>query len=286
MALSNPKIEQACVQTLKYYDIFSYPLTASEIYRYLSSKSSAGELKASLDNLVRKRALYYNPNVGLYALQGHGINVKRRAQRESYSTTKIGIAQKFARILSKLPWIYGIGLSGSCSMMNAKRTDDIDVVIISAPRCMWFSRITAILIAKMLRIHRSKASTNYQDQICLNLFFDVTHLSVPDEKQNTYVAHEVLQMAPLFMRAGVYERFLYDNRWIKAFLPNAKLPSPDSKHNAGGGIFILLFPLEYIAKIFQLIIMSPVRGERITQGQLWFFPDDFERTLRRKIEID
>lgn len=143
---------------------------------------------------------------------------------------------------------------------------------------------------------KKKRISSDQGFVLFQSFFEETHLEVPKEKQNLYVAHEIVQMRPLIVKNDMYHRFLVANQWVTSFFPNLKkkesalcsgftrdLPykniSKEYKTNTNyiGSI------IEFLCKKIQLFIMKRHRTrERITATQLWFFPRDFEKRLRRK----
>lgn len=283
-------LHEGCLDVFRYYSVFNYPLTAQEVHRYFPVKIDYNAVETLLIKLASNGDLLKSPNIDQYALRGHGMQFKLRAQKYQTSLVKITRAQRYARILSIFPIFWMICLTGSCSMNNAVAEDDIDIFIVSAPGCMWLSRLIAVCIAKAMNMHRSYGSVNVRNTMCLNLFFDARDYLVPYEKQNRYIAHEIAQMRPLYIRGGVYSNFLRKNHWYKHYLPNAQAqPCINTRSGSFGyahpRIFALFLPFELISKHIQMMYMKPRGAERITKNQLWFFPDDFELKIRKKIVI-
>lgn len=279
-------IEQAIIHALWYYGYFNYPLYEDQLFRYLPIPSIRKTFTMALAGMIAKKQLNYDPKSGLYTLRGHGIHAKRRHQRAVNSASKIAHGHYFAQLLGRLPFIYLVGLSGSCAMDNAKQSDDIDLVIISAPGCMWLSRITAIFLAKMLQRHRRRGQKNTRDLLCLNLFFDSADMLIPEGKQNIYGAHELMQMRPLFIRGRVYADFIAINKWAEIFLPQAYAESRKSglasTAYTPSRMLNIYQMLNRLAKYFQLAIMGKRTREMVSDTQLWFFPQDFQLKLERK----
>jgi hypothetical protein len=285
--LNSNSIARACISTLEYYSFFKYPLSPEEIHTFLPIMASLTQVQAALKTLHRGGALHYDPKSGLYALRGHGTFIQRRVRREPITERKIAIAESYSRTLRHIPCIYMLALSGSCAMHNASKQDDIDITIVTAPGCIWIGRFIAVLVAKVLGLHRYKGMKNPKDMLCLNLFFDAADTRIPKEKRNAYVAHEVVQMKPLYIRGRVYKEFLDANRWVYLYLPNASSRTRGSllasHHYTPYGILLPFRILNWLARTVQLSIMHPRTHERITETQLWFFPDDFERKLPGKL---
>src|SRR3989344_9509021 len=113
--------EKNILQTLAYSDIFDYPLSQEEIWRFLilKEKISKKEFKTDIKNISKKIILKNN----LYCLNGREQIIDKRIKREKESLIKIKIAQKIASIFSVIPTIYLIGVSGALAMKNSDKND-------------------------------------------------------------------------------------------------------------------------------------------------------------------
>jgi len=268
------RLGQAILKTMQYFSLFDYIPTQDEIYTYVSFKCTKQDITAKLSDISYQKRPINNT--------GGGIDTRHRNAKVRISQAKISSIKLFIFLLSLCPWIKLVGLSGSCSMLNAKEGDDIDIFIISAPGGIWLSRATAILIAKSLKKHRGRKSRFIRNKICLNLFFDEGNLTVPEEKRNLYVAHEVVQMRPLYMRGGVYDRYLFANKWVRHYFPNLAISHVDL---AVEGPTLITRILEAITRVVQLRLMSRISKERVSNEQLWFFPRDYQKKIEKHIAI-
>ncbi|MBI4225790.1 hypothetical protein HY612_01635, partial [Candidatus Roizmanbacteria bacterium] len=143
-------------------------------------------------------------------------------------------------------------------------------------------------------------SSEIKDKICLNLFFDESNLSVPDNKKTEYVAHEVLQMKALVQKDDIYLRFIDANRWVFDIFPNAPrvIPRSEATRNLAKRNNVFYAPFgrwishfvrndrvsqwfEILLKSFQLhFIRKHQTTEIVTDSQLWFHPEDFARKIK------
>ena len=188
------------------------------------------------------------------------------------------------------------------AMNNAKQDDDIDLFIITSANRIWLTRIACLIIASFFGIKRSRVEKNASNKVCLNLFFDESDLEAPNYKKNYYIAHEILQMKPIFDRKDTYARFLNANTWVFRIFPNARaldtqfltrkgalprfLEVPNSQKLVSSrprrNVILNLIEdlIENILKRVQIFLINRHRTtEIITDTQLWFFPDDFEDKL-------
>ncbi len=226
---------------------------------------------------------------------GSKFKIRSLIKRKNLSERKLKKIESYVKILEKFTQIKLIGISGSVAMMNAEKKDDIDLFIITAKNRLWTARFIAVFLAHILGLRRRRNIKRAPDKVCLNLFFEETNTGIPDFKKNEYVAHEILQMKPLVNKDGAYERFLLENRWVFEMFPNSISVMPNLFQHLNNkkkilkrtqnGVFIKICNLiEQILKDFQLIsIRKHQTTEIVTDTQLWFFPDDFEKKIKGKL---
>jgi len=214
-------MERAILRTLAYADVFDYPLTSEELYRFLIADESCSYSDfekvllrvAANDKRIEK-------NKEHFFLEGRGKIVATRKRRESWNRKKSNFAEKVAGILRLIPWIKLIGLTGALAMNNAKEEDDIDLLIITVPNRLWLTRGLVVSFLRLARIYRRPGKI--KNKICPNMLLDEKHLAMSKKERDLFSAHEVLQMKPLWQRGRTYQRFLKANQWYKEFLPNWK----------------------------------------------------------------
>ncbi len=264
--------------------------------------------------LIKSRSLHLSlcygriKMVNLYTLPPYCIFFKNKIVRTRISQAKIKKIGFYIQLLSFFSQIKLIGLSGALAMMNAKEEDDIDLFVITAKNRLFTGRFLALLIAQAMGIRRKRhtyrqrsSRIGSRDKVCLNLFFDENSLEVPDFKKNEYVAHEILQMKPLINKENIYERFLEANRWVFNIFPNARSNFKCQNSNVKSSsklkylkfrFWILNFicHLSFVIWIFDsgenllkklqlYFIRKHQTTEPITDTQLWFHPEDFEKQL-------
>lgn len=295
-------MDRLIYKTLLYFQHFDYAPTFEELSTFIEKKMSEKNLQTRLTRLVRTRKIkiYRTDNTDRYTLGEYSRNLKMQSMRQKIenSKAKIRSIQTYLSIIARLPQIELVGLSGTVAMMNADETDDIDLFIITGKHRLWTARFLAVSIARIMGIGRKRGDTrgHYDNKICLNLFFDSSHLSIPHKKRSLYTAHEVLQMKPLIDKQNAYGRFLEANSWVFTVFPNASgryrsaqvldaLPVGRRvrrlskllrriQGDLGHGI-------EYLLKHFQLLsVRRHQTAEHITSTQLWFHPTDFSKSLK------
>jgi len=244
------KMEKAIIKTLRYHDLFEYPMRELEIYKFLIQASNnkhpaspaGGQItnadvsivhprpkrrdKSQISNLKLQTILRKMQGEGkigkegeYYFLKGREKTVSLRLKRERYSKKKMETAKKIAGILAKIPFVKMVGVTGALSMNNSTKDDDIDLMIITSRDRLWTTRFFCVFILELMGKRRRPKDKKYRDKICLNMFLDERALRL--EKRNLYTAHEVVQMKMVFNRGGCYERFMAENEWVLNYLPNS-----------------------------------------------------------------
>ncbi|MGB4965866.1 MAG: hypothetical protein WBO77_02035, partial [Microgenomates group bacterium] len=101
-----------------------------------------------------------------------------------------------------------------------------------------------------------------------------------------YIAHEIAHMKPLVCHDDTYVQFLEANSWVYTFLPNMTRPqiAPQTAHYSQARLDPLSSLLELLfKKLQQKIIAKHLTNELVSNTQMWFYPDDFERKMKNML---
>lgn len=266
-----------------YSDLFDYPLTLSEIWFWqVNSHLSLAKVKKFFSRSFPKIRSYE----GFYFLVGRRSLIKTRQQRTVYSQLKLDYAHKVVSALSKIPTIQAIFITGSLSMNNCPRYDDIDLMIVASPHTLWLTRFAVVVVLTLLGIRRSPSlpehsSPRVNNKVCDNLYLDTHNLQIAN--QNLYQAHEILQAKCVFDRSQIHLQFLQQNSWVSNYLPvafhqilkKARINHNPSTYYAGiwlGAINLFLF-------VIQFVYMWPkITSEKISLGSAFFHPQSQRKT--------
>jgi hypothetical protein len=281
---------------LLYADIFDFPLTKEEMETWsIDPKVVLSGNKNFISNLpANGRAAMMNPvgtqrgaNCIYFCLRGREEIINLRQERETISQEKRLRARKASKILKTIPTIRAVFLTGNVAVGNSKVEDDIDLLLVTTPGTIWVTRLMAVILTSLIGARRKAGDKVVKNLLCLNMFIDEDHLSVPKKKQSLYLAHEVLYASPVFDRGGVHQEFIKANGWVKSFLPNAwgafgtaggKITEPPQSKPVGPtptAFKLILRPIERLAQLLQVKYMEKHRtSEVITEGFLSFHPQD------------
>lgn len=280
-------LHKTIIEVVNYYTYFQYAPTLNEIYNFLTIKTTKNDLKIALSQLVAqgKIATINYKRSTLYALPPLCISTQYISDKRALAQHKLKYIQQYIKFIRLFPQIQLVAVSGTISMMYAKKSDDVDLFVATAPYRLWTGRFICVIIASLMGLRRKRGLDKAPNRICLNMFFDGSDMVIPEKKRNLYTAHEVMQMKPLISKNDSYDFFLAANEWVYDFFPNANIRSTRSVTYNTRKIGKTFFGniVENILKRFQLLLINRHwTTELITSTQLWFHPNDFEEKLRSK----
>lgn len=194
-----------------YHDLFDYPLNFAEMIKWVGGS----KFQVSKDTPI------VGVN-GFWFLEGREGLIYKRILRKRISNKKMEIARSAARILSFVPGVEMVGVTGSLAMQNSSDESDIDLMIITRPGGLWTTRLISYFVLRIMNYAvRSADDSNQKDKLCLNMWLDKTDLTWPKGDRNAYTAHEIAQIVPLVNKSKTYEKFLHRNKWVLGYWPNA-----------------------------------------------------------------
>jgi len=271
------KLTRRQVLSLCYHDIFDFPLSLEEINKWLLGKISGKGREYSCKN-------------GLYFLKGRERTLARRKRRERFSTEKLVKLQRTKIILSMIPSIKMIGVTGALAMSNADESSDIDLIIIVSSNALWTTRVLVYILLKTFGEKVRIPKDSFQkDKLCLNMWLDERDLTWPKKERNVYTAHEISQILPILNRNNTFQRMISKNRWIYKYWPNAV----DKKYRVGGNdtdnkvANYFLWAVNYLFYFAQALYMRKrITREVVTATRAVFHPNDLTKKVLSRITLD
>jgi hypothetical protein len=211
-------ISREILSTLAYFDLFDYPLTRNEIYRYLQRPFTIKEYEVGLGNLLNEMLVY---RIGdFYSLHNDTALAQRRKNGNVYAKELIKKADSISAYISRFPFVEGVAVSGSLSKNFADLNADIDFFIITKRGRLWVARTFLHLYKKLSYL------TGKQHLLCMNYFIDEDALSI--KEKNIYTATELVTLMPMHGISS-FEKLYQANSWTSLFLPNNYMRINNSK---------------------------------------------------------
>lgn len=270
-------MHQSILNCIKYYAIQGKALTLVELRRYMNVKTTIKHLYTELGHLVDMGTIMYSAK--RYTLSPYARCLYHWEERDRNTKDKLHHIAHFLKILKKIPWVESVYLTGSCGISNAQVADDIDLMIVTSEKRLFTTRLIVMFLATATGVKRRRGVVQDPNTVCMNLWIDVSRLSVPKAKRSLYAAREIAQMQLLYERhEGTSRQYMLENKWVGEMLPNAFVEYADKKSPIYKSVHksnMFLDLIEGLAKKLQLkYIKMHQTTELITETQLWFHPLD------------
>jgi hypothetical protein len=198
------------LRVLLYYDIWSYPLTVEELFRFLPLDS------ISFEEFLRNiHANGPGPNVGAergyYYVRGSSSDIVAQREQKERHARRLWIGARISmHIIKRFPFVRGIFVSGDLSKNFTTPKSDVDFFVITEPDRLWVARMLLIMFKKIFLLNRKK-------YFCLNYFASSDHLTL--DEQNIFLATEIAHLKPLY-NSTLFAAYFEANNWIRTFFPN------------------------------------------------------------------
>lgn len=182
------------LQTIIYYDIFNFPLTSFEIWKYLIAEKSfaLGEVVEKLDSEELKGKI--EGYRGFYFLAGRKELVGRRIQNDKNSVAKFKIAEKATKWLRFVPFVRMIAVTGTLAMKNCEKDSDIDLFVVLEKGRIFTGRLLVTGLVHLLR--KRRYGKKIKNRICLNYFVATDRLEI--QRKDLFAANEYSFIYPIF----------------------------------------------------------------------------------------
>jgi len=209
--VSSENLLRSIFHTLAYADVFDYPLTSQEVYRYLTS------MKAAFEEVIQalSEETLFSKTEQYFTLRGREEIIETRKRRAEIAAGLWPKAARYGQMIASLPFVRMVAVTGSLAMNNTDEGKDIDYMIVTAPNHLWTCRALSLLLARFAKIEGVNLCPNYL----------VTTNMLELKEHSLYVAHELAQMIPL-SGMEIYRELRRLNAWMAHYLPNA-LTAPE-----------------------------------------------------------
>jgi len=222
MPPSEQELNRAILNTLVYADVFDYPLTLAEIHRYLAGVNVPLETVSTfLDTSHSVQCI--GP---YYTLPGREAIIQTRMRREQEAARLWRAARAYGKVISALPFVRMVAVTGSLAMNNVDANADIDYLVVTMPGRLWMCRLLVLVVTRVAALSGIS--------LCPNYLLTLNSLEITE--RSLYAAHEFTQMIPL-SGMDTYQHMVALNPWVRDYLPNADgmpgaaLAAPEAAHS-------------------------------------------------------
>jgi predicted nucleotidyltransferase len=247
-----------------YHSLFHFPLNKNDLIKW---ECRYKKIKNFNKVKIKKHGEFY--------YVGESKEIIKRLNNNKSSLKKYKIAKSASNIISLIPSVLFVGITGSLAMNNANKDSDIDLIIVTKKDTLWLTRPLVYLFLIIKKVKIRKPNTNEEkDRLCLNMWIDELNLVWDEKQRNIFTAHEMAQIVPLINRNKTYEKIMYLNRWILDYWPNSIL-NIDNNREDSQRFFDNRF-LRFINKACMFIqyvyMKNKQTREYVSEGKAFFHP--------------
>lgn len=203
-----PAREEAFLQAVLYASLFDYPLTIEQLRESLIGEVADEhalvkwyEASPRLQRLVDWRDGFFFP-------KGRQELIDLRRQREAISRDLLEELDRPLRLVTLMPFVRMVALSGSLAHLNATRQADLDLFVVTSRHRVWSVTVTVLLLARMF---------GWRQRLCLNYVISERRLAV--EPRDLFTANQIIYLCPL-VGEQIYLKFLNANAFVREIYPN------------------------------------------------------------------
>ncbi|MBI4281158.1 hypothetical protein HY628_03095 [Candidatus Uhrbacteria bacterium] len=214
-------MRQAILKALAYFDLFDYPLTLIELWKYLPGLTPCSLEEARQEVLKSRETGAIEELNGFFFLPGRGEIVRVRQQRYLIAERKYRRALRVARWLRRIPGIRLIAVANTLAWSHAAEASDIDFFIITRPGSLWTSRLLGVLPFFWARPRPGRE----RDTFCFSFWATETALDLQKiacQPSDPYLAYWLASLVPVYDPDGLAEALWEANPWMSQYLPNAR----------------------------------------------------------------
>jgi len=307
-------LRNSVLATVVYYDVFDFPLTLMEVFKYLINPArinriidGIGELKVidvaeELDKLVGSQII--EEKNGFYFLAGRSDLFNLRIKRRKIADQKWKIFLRYCRWLSLAPHLRGIFASGSMALSNTEEKSDFDVLIIARSGRLYTCRFFLWVISSVLGFRRKKWEKIAPDKLCFNHYITDDALYVPHE--SLFNAQSYVNLKPAMIDSELVDKFYSSNLWLNNYVYNFSVSKNFVMRNTEPNKFFLTFakfceaildsvPGDLIEGILRNIQQGRIEGDPVTyqsggrviftDQELEFHPHSFEVKVLERYKL-
>ncbi len=197
-------LKEQIVDTVKLAHEYGNAYSRKQVMQFLPIKADRPLFQKQLSELIQQDRIYERNNLLFAQDFWHSHHRKRWHSRQLFDRYR-----KYLKLLSGVPWVRFMGLTGANAFESCNEKDDIDLFVVTAKNRLWIVYVLMVVIGKI---------TGLRQLCCLNYLIDEANMEV--QPQSYYVAVQMVQMQPLF-NARYKKRLIESNTWISHQLPNA-----------------------------------------------------------------
>lgn len=275
-------LEKSIIKTIAYFDVFNFPLTTLEIWKWLYrphekyTLQQVREALASSDWLLSRLSL----QEGFFSLKNRDNIYLLRKQNNNWAERKFRKTVSMVKIFRYLPFVRMVAVCNNLSYSNSRESSDIDLFVISRKNQIWLARFFCLLILKIF--HLRPHAEDRRDKFCLSFFIDESYLNMQTVMLGQHDVHFVYwfaQFLPVYDPDKLYDKLLAANHWYVEYLPNIYANKFVNKVEQ-------TFLSKRVGQIINFLVQPPVIANWLYNQSRLFQIKIIDRNMQAMVNID
>ena len=209
--IPNRDQELAVLRSVVYASLFDYPLTLDQLHQSLIGIRAEKESIAAWWRSSELLQTAIECRDGLFFPAGRADLIATRSRREMLSRDLLDRDRRILSMVSRMPFVRMVALSGSLAHLNAEGSADLDLFMITAPGRVWSVTLAVLVLSRVF---------GWRRHLCLNYVISENTMKIVPE--DLFTANQIIHLRPTYGR-DVFARFLYTNQFVRNFYPNFEL---------------------------------------------------------------
>lgn len=280
-------LAKAILKTVTYFDLFDYPLTELELFKWLKSEGagqiSLSDIRDAISSQASELRHCLDLKSGFVFLRGKSEQARVRQDRSVISDRKFKRIIRVTKLLRLIPFLKMVAVCNTLAYQNPKETSDIDLLVIASSGRIWTVRFGVVFILKLLQLRPGEAKW---DPICPSFFLTEDNLNLEKiqlPQGDPYLQYWITQVYPIFDPENIGEKFYQANIWIKTYLPNVIFPRPSKRRRVEDSVIT-----RFIRKIQEFDIKEVI-GNFFESGlkkfQMRILPDKLKQMANQDTRV-
>jgi hypothetical protein len=208
-------LKTSILQTIAFFDLFDYPLTAEEVLEYLYGTQRPVHIK-EVRGLLNEMEGVTEHLRDYYVLKGRGKLIDTRKGRKFIAEKFWTQVRQYGQYVAGVPFVEMVAVCNNLAYDNASEQSDIDLFIVIREGRMWLARLLITLITQFFGVRRH--GDKVAGRFCLSFFVTPKRLGMGtllQKPEDPYLAYWTKWLAPVYGEES-YRKFTEENRvWLK-----------------------------------------------------------------------
>lgn len=206
-------LKKNIIQTIAFFDLFDFPLTAEEIKEYLyqwRKPIHIKEIKGTLEEMDEVEKIH-----DYYVLKGREKLVDLRKARKFRAEKFWGRTRQYNQYVARVPFVRMIAVCNNLAYDNPTELSDIDLFIVIEKDRMWIARLWITLILQFFGVRRH--GDKIAGRFCLSFFVTPDTINMEPllfKPEDPYLAYWTRLLMPVYGKK-TYQQFMEANKeWL------------------------------------------------------------------------